>query len=662
MAAAGKVAATAAKAIVGAFAAVGGAMLGVAEKTRDFRTEQTQLTTAFEMAGGTAEQATKTFEDLYGVLGDSGKATEAAQHLSQLTTDEKALAEYTNILTGVYAELGDSIPTEGLAEAINHTAKMGEVQGTLADALEWAGVNLDDFNAMLFECNSEAEREALIRDTLNGLYGESGNAYKENAKDIIAANKAQLALTKGMADLGAAVEPIITVFKTGLANAIQNIVPHFQELTEGLTDVINGVEGGQAKMSNAIYNIITSILDTITDALPVVLQMGLDIITALIEGINAATPTILQTIVDLLPQVISTLGELIPMITGTILDSLPMLIEAIFQLVAQILVELGNILPEIVMQIIEIVPMLIDAILDNIPVLFNAAVTFLMAIVDALPTLIMALLDSLPTIIDSILDFFMNNYPLMIEGAFQLFMGIVKAIPEIIPALISKLGEIVVKIRDSLGEKLPTVFKNIWSSFTKGAKDAFNGFKDIFGKIPDWFKNTFGTAWQKIKDIFSKGGQIFDGIKDGILEGLKNVVNAIIRGINKVISIPFKGIKDALDGIRGVDILGVKPFEWLPTISVPKIPELEKGGVLERGQVGLLEGNGAEAVVPLERNTKWLDKLANMLTEKLSNSEFAGGSEQPIVLQVDGRVLARTSIKSINQLTRQTGKLGLLLE
>ena len=662
MQAAGKVAATAAKAIVGAFAAAGAALVAVAETTREFRTEQAMLTTAFEMAGGTAEQATEVYESLFSVLGDSGKATEAAQQLAALTTEEEALAEYTNILTGVYATFGDSLPTESLAEAINHTAKMGEVQGTLADALEWAGVNLDDFNAMLLECNSEAEREALIRDTLNGLYSESGDAYKENAKDIIAANKAQLALTKGMADLGAAVEPLITVFKAGLANAIQNIVPSFKELTEGLNDVLNGVEGGQAKMSNAIYNIVTSILDTITDALPMILQMGTDILFALIEGINTATPVILQTIIDILPQIISTLGELIPMITGTILDSLPMLIEAIFQLVAQILVELGNILPEIVLQIIEIVPMLIDAILDNIPVLLNAAITFLMAIVDALPTIIMALLDALPTIIDSILDFYMNNYPLMIEGAIQLFMGLVQAIPEIIPALISKLGEIVSTIFSSLGEKLPTIFKNIWTAFKNGASDAFNGFKEIFGKIPDWFKNTFASAWQKIKDIFSKGGQIFDGIKDGILDGLKVVVNAIIKGINKVISIPFKGIKDALDGIRGVSIAGLKPFDWVPSITIPQIPELEKGGVLEKGQVGLLEGNGAEAVVPLERNTKWLDKLANMLTEKLSNNDFSGTGEQSIVLQVDGRTLARTVTKSINQRTRQTGKLDLLLE
>ena len=706
MAAAGKAVAAGLKAAIAGAAALGASMVAIAESTREFRTEQAMLTTAFETAGGSAEQAKEVYGELFSVLGDSGKATEAAQQLAALTTEEAALADYTNILTGVYAKFGDSLAVEGLAEAINHTAKMGEVQGSLADALEWSGVNLDDFNAMLFECNSEAEREALIRDTLNGLYGEAGDAYKENAKDIIAANKAQLALTSGLADLGAAVEPIITVFKTGLANAIQNIVPHFKELTEGLNEVINGVEGGQAKMSNAIYNIITSILSTITDALPTILQMGLDIIVALITGITQALPSVLQTISELLPQVISTLGELLPMITGAILNSLPLIIETLLQAVAQILVELGNILPVIVMQIIEIVPLLVESIMANIPVLLEAAITFLMAIVDAIPTIITALIASLPTIIDtilnglttaipmliegaiqllmgivaaipqilpalidalpqiinSIIDFLLNNLPVLIQGAIQLFMALVMAIPEIIPQLISQLGTIVSTILSTLGGRLPEIFKGIWTSFTDGAKSAFNGFVEVFSKIPSWFKNTFASAWQAIKDIFSKGGQIFDGIKDGILEGLKVVVNAIIRGINKVIKIPFEGIKKALDGIRGVEILGVSPFSWVPSISIPQIPELEKGGVLEKGQVGLLEGNGAEAVVPLERNTKWLDKLANMLTDKLSENAISGeGGEQTIVLQVDGRTLARTSIKSINQLTKQTGKLDLLL-
>lgn len=662
MATAGKACATGLKVAMAGIAALGTAIVGVTESTREFRSQQALLSTAFQVAGVSNEVATKTFEDLYAVLGDTSKAQEASLHLAKLTNDAEALSEWTHVLTGVYSTFGESLPIEGLTEAINHTTKLGEVQGNLADALEWAGVNLDDFNYQLFLCNDESEREALIRDTLNGLYSEAGTAYKENAKDIMSANRAQLELTKGLSECGAAVEPLITLFKQGLAGALQGIIPGFKALSEGLQDVVKDVEGGKTKMSNAIYDIITSILDTIVNALPTILQIGIDIIMALIEGINSAIPEILQTIVDLLPQVISTISELIPMIIGTILDSLPILIDTILKLVSQILVELGNILPEIVLKIIEIVPMLIDAILDNIPVLLNAAITFLMAIVDALPTIITALLDALPTIIDSILDFFMNNYPLIIDGAIQLFMGLVKAIPEIIPALISKLGEIVYTIFKTLSEKLPTIFMSIWNNFKKGAIDAFESFKNIFGKIPDWFKNTFSDAWQKVKDVFSKGGKVFDGIKDGILSGLKGVINKLIGGINKVIAKPFNGLNDALQKIKDVSILGLEPFKWMPTINVPQIPELARGGVLEKGQVGLLEGNGAEAVVPLEKNTKWLDKLADMLKTKLEEdgSEFGGG-DIPIVLQVDGRTFARTAVKSINQLTKQTGKLDLLL-
>ena len=735
MAAAGKAVAVGLKAAVAGVAALGAAVVGVAESTREFRTEQAMLKTAFEASGGSAELAKETYGELYSVLGDSGKATEAALHLAKLTSNEKALGQYTNILTGVYAKFGNSLPTEGLAEAINHSAQLGEVQGVLADALEWSGVSLDDFNTQLFMCNDEAEREALIRETLNGLYGEAGEAYKQNASDIIAANNAQLAMTEGLAACGAAVEPLITLFKVGLANALQGLIPGFEELTGGLLDVVNGVEGGQERMSGAIQAIVDSLLNTITNALPLVLQMGIDILTALITGITNALPTLLSAIVDMLPQVISTLGQLLPMVTGAILGSLPMLIEALFQVVSQILVELGNILPEIVMQIVEIVPMLVDAIVSNIPVLLDAAITFLMAIVEAIPTIIVELVNSLPGIIDTILDSLTENIPVLIEAAITLFMALVDAIPIIIPALVQAIPQIISSVIDfllnnipvlilgavdffmaiveaipiivvelvkalpqilaailvNLVEKTPAIFGSIWDTMVgvfqripeyyknlfTGAVDiikgcftgignffggVWDGIKNAFGNISGWFKDSFSKAWQAVKDVFSKGGQVFDGIKDGILDGLKAVINFLIRGINTVIKIPFEGIKKALDAIRDVEILGVSPFSWMPTIGIPQIPELERGGVLEKGQVGLLEGNGAEAVVPLEKNTKWLDKLASMLSDKLSENDFNGtGGDQTIVLQVDGRTLARTSIKSINQLTKQTGKLDLLL-
>lgn len=162
-------------------------------------------------------------------------------------------------------------------------------------------------------------------------------------------------------------------------------------------------------------------------------------------------------------------------------------------------------------------------------------------------------------------------------------------------------------------------FTGMWDSLKDGASRAWAGIQSVFAPVADWFKEKFQDAWTKVKAVFSVGGKIFDGIKEGITEAFKTVVNAIIRGINKVIAIPFNAINNTLDLIRNVSIAGVKPFENLITrFTVPEIPELAKGGVLKKGQMGLLEGNGTEAVVPLEKNTRWLDEIANRLYNKIN--------------------------------------------
>lgn len=170
-------------------------------------------------------------------------------------------------------------------------------------------------------------------------------------------------------------------------------------------------------------------------------------------------------------------------------------------------------------------------------------------------------------------------------------------------------------------------FTGMWDKLKSGAKDAWEGIKSVFGKVSSWFKDKFADAWQKVKDVFSTGGKVFDGIKEGIVDAFKTVVNAIIRGINKVIAIPFNAINGMLDKIAGVSIAGVKPFSGLISrFDVPQIPELAKGGVLAKGQVGLLEGNGAEAVVPLDQNKKWIAATARDLKVSLQKEGLIGGS------------------------------------
>ena len=181
---------------------------------------------------------------------------------------------------------------------------------------------------------------------------------------------------------------------------------------------------------------------------------------------------------------------------------------------------------------------------------------------------------------------------------------------------------------DKIITPISDFFGNMWDKIKTGAAAAWDGITSVFGVVVDWFREKFSAAWQAVKDVFSTGGEIFSGIKDGIVSAFTKVVNTIIRGINKIITIPFNAINDMLNTIRNVSILDIKPFEGLwkqNPLAIPQIPELAKGGVLKRGQVGYLEGDGAEAVVPLEKNTQWIKRVAAEMSKDF-NAGSAGNN------------------------------------
>lgn len=201
-----------------------GSFISLASETREYRNEMSKLETAFTTAGGSAKTASNTYKDLYSVLGDEGQAVEASSHLAKLTTNQKELNKWTHTLTGVYATFGASLPIESLTEASNETAKTGQITGALADALNWAGVNEDDFQSKLDSCNNEQERQKLILETLNGLYSEAGTKYKETNKSVMDANKAQANYTDTLAKFGEKAEPVVTAVKAGFTELLKEVL------------------------------------------------------------------------------------------------------------------------------------------------------------------------------------------------------------------------------------------------------------------------------------------------------------------------------------------------------------------------------------------------------------------------------------------------------
>lgn len=289
--------------------------------------------------------------------------------------------------------------------------------------------------------------------------------------------------------------------------------------------------------------------------------------------------------------------------------------------------------------------------------------TVLPSVIQALIQLAVALIPEIPNIIRMLVDALIQNLPMIIEGIKQLIPQLIGLIPELVnaslqiwlainAALFSEIG----KFLGMIGEKIGQAFEGIWNGVCAGAQAAWQGIQDIFGAVADFFGSVFSAAWEAVKAVFSTGGRIFMGIVDGILNGFKVIVNAIIGGINAVVAIPFNGINGFLSFLRGIDILGIKPFEWVGNIDVPQIPYLAKGGYADGATNAVIGEAGKEVVLPLENNTdNWAGLLASTLAEQFEQEGIVGGREIVVNMtneinnEMDAQDIGRVLMESIRR-------------
>ena len=193
------------KSVVAAGAAVSGlaaAFVALDGATEEYRVAQGKLNAGFQAAGFSADVARGSYRNFYAILGDTDTATEASQLLANMAKNEEEVTKWTRIAAGVHGTFGDSLPIEGLVESANETARTGQVTGVFADALNWAGIMEDDFNAKLEQTTDVSKRNRLIMDTLSTTYDKAADSFYANNQQIINARRNHATLDETLAKVG----------------------------------------------------------------------------------------------------------------------------------------------------------------------------------------------------------------------------------------------------------------------------------------------------------------------------------------------------------------------------------------------------------------------------------------------------------------------------
>lgn len=597
---------------------------------------------------------------LQGLGGDTEKAAETANlaitdmsdNANKMGTDMASIQNaYQGFAKQNYTML-DNLKL-GYGGTASEMARLINDSGVLGDTMT---VTADNVNSVSFDKMIEAIH---VVQTDMGITGTTAKEAATTIQGSIGMMKsAWTNLLTGMADPSQDMGVLINNLVDSVMAVADNLVPR---IADTLPRIVTGISSLAQKLAPYIPPLIeqilpsliqgaTSLLSELVNNLPGILETLLPGIGGeLGQALTSALQSIFGTLQAILPTILSLVNTLLPPLLQIVQTILPPLTNLINMLLPPIVQIVSQILP-ILISILQPVLGLLQPILD----LLNPIINLVLMILDPLMELINMILPPLVEVISliseeilgvlkPILEWFCEMLEITLEAAIIAIMAVInncrksfsmawkgiKKVWNAAPAFFKGIWNGIKSAFAAVGKFFKGIFttawngiKSVWSAVTGFFSGIWNGIKGAYASVGTWFSDIFGKAWtgiknafspmvkffsdtwQKIKDIFSKvGTAIADGIKgavtaaiNGILGTATKIINGFISAINACISV--------INAIPGVSI------NKLDKLNAPQLAE---GGVLKKGQVGILEGNGAEAVVPLEKNTEWISKVADQM-------------------------------------------------
>ena len=551
------------------------------EETKEYRKIMASLEVSSKNAGYSAQETAQSYELLYGVLADDQTAATTTANLQALGLSQDKLTQLTYGAIGAWATYGDSIPIDGLAEAINETIRTSAVTGTFADVLNWAGTSEDEFNKKLESANNETERANLVLQELSdqGLIS-AGKGWEENNKSLVESNRITAQFQENMATVGEKLEPAVNSVREGINRVLEKLL----ELTSNVdfSSVADSIENGFDYFINTV--------------IPKVLEFGdflltnKDTIIAVITGIGIGFATwkvasIIEGVVAAIKGFSATTktAAAVQAAFNSVMNANPIILitTLIAGLIAAI-VTLWNTNEDFRNAVINAwnaIKAVFDSVWNAIAVFFtetlpnawNAVVKWVSGIPEWWNNIWLQVGQFFTNIWNSIISFFAETIPAWIQSVIEWFNSLPEKIGYAIGQILGHIIQFGIDAWNWVTTELPQIIMSVieWFASLPGEiwdflveivteieqwgqqmwQAATTWVSDTVSAVIDWFANLPGRIWEWLKNVVSDigrwGSELYQKAKSAVV----NVVNSIIGWFKDLPSNIYNIGKDIITGL-----------------------------------------------------------------------------------------------------------------
>lgn len=582
-------------------AAVTTALAANVETSREWNSDMTKLKTNAETSGNNFDFMKSKMQDLVAITGESDSSIEALSNLMAVGFSDEQMTPAINALSGAVEKFPDTLKIESLSDSLQETLATGAATGQFSELIGRMGDSVDDFNAGLQNCTSEAERQQYALDWLaNSGLSEINDEYQSANKSTLDYERASFELQDALASLGTAFTPVMAGAKGMAADFLTKSLPAVQKLSGGFTKLFDGV-------SSLLDAYDSGGLDGLTEQIPVVIS---GLFSSASETLAENAPTLITAATTVLTSIIQSLAQSAPSLINSIL---PSLLNGFFGLINALVSTIPTLVPELV----------------------QGAITLFLGLIDGLNDVIKQLMPMLPSLIKQITDTLIENLPAIIEGGFQLLTGLITGLTKCTPDLINAIIALIPVITDSLTENLPVLVKagmELIVALAQGLPTAIpaiiDALPDIISAIIDGFKEV---------DWLDLGANILKGI----LNGLVSAVSGIWSVVEDVGSAIIDGFCDFFDIHSPSRVMAKKVGQYLPSgIAVGMEDTADEPVDEAQAIVDSVAGVSAEmdpVMIGRQDVRKTADKIS---TEADSTTQHGKSGDLTVVMNIDGKRFA----------------------